>query len=158
MASRISLPELVAAQQVSSVVKPIPVFPPGGFPAGSTRLNFNENPLGPSKKVIAALVDDGFADANRYNYIDPLIDAIADHLGMPSGDVLVGCGSTEFLQFTPWAFLSDGGSIVLPTPGYGWSGGVAESMGRRAVRVPLGKNGTIDTARLKKSRLSVEVW
>ncbi len=131
--------------------EPIPDFPAGGFPEGSVQLNFNENPLGPSKKVIAALLDDGFGQANRYVFIDPLTDAIARHEGMPAENVLVGCGSTEFLQFTPWAYLKDGGNMVLPTPSYGWSAGVAVSMGREAIRVPLGKRGVVDTAAMKKA-------
>jgi len=146
-----SFPSVSSAQESVPTGGPVPDFPPGGFPEGSAQLNFNENPLGPSKKVIAALLESGFADANRYNYIDPLIEAIAGHHEMPVENVLVGCGSTEFLQFTPWAFLRDGGNLVMPTPSYGWSGMVAESMGRRVVRVPLGDLGVVDTARLKRS-------
>jgi histidinol-phosphate aminotransferase len=140
-----------SAKESLPVGAPIPGFPPGGFPEGSAQLNYNENPLGPSNKVIAALLDSGFADANRYNYIDPLIEVIARHHDMPFENVLVGCGSTEFLQFTPWAFLRDGGNLVMPTPSYGWPGMVAESMGRRVMRVPLGELGVVDTARMKKS-------
>ena len=146
-----SFPAVTSGQETVPTGEPIPAYPPGGFPKGSAQLNYNENPLGPSKKVIAALVEDGFEDANRYNYIDPLIDAIADHHNMPFESVLVGCGSTEFLQFAPWAFLNDGGSIVLPAPSYGYSAGVAETMGRRTIRVPLGENGIVDTERLKKA-------
>jgi histidinol-phosphate aminotransferase len=150
-AAGISFPSVSPAQESVPTGGPIPDFPPGGFPEGSAQLNFNENPLGPSKKVIAALLENGFTDANRYNYIDPLIEAIAHHHNMPFENVFVGCGSTEFLQFTPWAFLRDGGNLVMPTPSYGWSGMVAESMGRRVVRVPLGDLGVVDTARLKKA-------
>ena len=146
-----SFPAVASGEDSSPGDEPIPAFPTGGFPKGSVQLNFNENPLGPSKKVIAAILKNELADANRYNYIDPLVDAIARHHGMPSENVLVGCGSTEFLQFTPWAFLRDGGNIVLPTPSYGWSAGVAEAMGRQVIRVPLGKDGTVDTARMKRS-------
>jgi histidinol-phosphate aminotransferase len=146
-----SFPTVASGQESLPIGEPIPAFPPGGFPEGSAQLNFNESPLGPSKKVIAALLENGFADANRYNYIDPLIEAVAGHHDMPFESVLVGCGSTEFLQFTPWAFLRDGGNLVMPTPSYGWPGMVAESMGRRVVRVPLGKHGVVDTVRLKKS-------
>ncbi len=142
-----------AAQDESVVVvdEPIPVFPADGFPAGSVRLNFNENPLGPSPKAITAILEDGFGRANRYNFIEPLVEAIAQNHGVPSRNVLVGCGSTEFLQFAPWAFLADGGSLVLPTPSYGWSAGVAETMGRLVVRVPIGVSGAVDVARLKKA-------
>ena len=101
--------------------------------------------------MLDALSSNGLVDGHRYNYIDPIIDAIAAHHDVPSKSVLIGCGSTEFLQFVPWAVLKDGGNIVLPTPTYGWSGGVAESMGREAVRVPLGPLGTVDVAGLKKA-------
>ena len=144
-------PSEAMSQDAAPGDEPIPAFPAGGFREGSVQLNFNENPLGPSKKVIAALLENGFGDANRYNFIDPLTDAIARHEGMPAENVLVGCGSTEFLQFTPWAYLKDGGNIVLPTPSYGWSAGVAESMGRKAIRVPLGRLGAVDTEALKKA-------
>jgi histidinol-phosphate aminotransferase len=145
------IPSQALSQKPTPADEPIPAFPAGGIPEGSVQLNFNENPLGPSRKVIAALLDNGFGDANRYNFIDPLVDAIARHEGMPAQNVLVGCGSTEFLQFTPWAYLKDGGNIVLPTPSYGWSAGVAVAMGREAIRVPLGKRGVVDTAAMKKA-------
>jgi histidinol-phosphate aminotransferase len=146
-----SLPEVAEAEEDLPVGEPLPTYPPGGFAEGSVQMNYNENPLGPSKKAIEALLENGFADANRYNYIDPLIEAIARHHDIPFDSVLVGCGSTEFLQFTPWAFLRDGGHLVMPTPSYSWSDMVAESMGRRVVRVPLADNGVVDTGRLKKA-------
>ena len=141
----------LADDDVAVIAEEIPAFPADGFPTGSVRLNFNENPLGPSPKAIAAILENGLGRANRYNFIDPLVEAIAQHHGVPGRNVLVGCGSTEFLQFTPWAFLADGGSLVLPTPSYGWVAGVAETMGRRVVRVRLGENGAVDTARLAKA-------
>lgn len=151
-AAGVSIPaELTAASEGGAEDEPIPGFPPGGFPDGSVRMNFNENPLGPSKKVVAALLDDGFRDANRYSYIDELIEGIAVHHGMPAKNVLVGCGSTEFLQFAPWAYLRDGGSIVLPNPSYGWSAGVARTMGREVIRVPLGPEGAVDIKAMKRA-------
>ena len=141
----------VANEDAAVIAEEIPAFPADGFPAGSLRLNFNENPLGPSPKAIAAILENGLGRASRYNFIDPLVEVIAEHHGVPSRNVLVGCGSTEFLQFTPWAFLADGGSLVLPTPSYGWAAGVAETMGRQVVRVPVGAGGAIDVSRLKKA-------
>jgi histidinol-phosphate aminotransferase len=123
----------------------------GGFSKGAVRLNFNENPLGPSPKAIAAILENGLRESNRYNLIDPLIERIAHRHGVEKKSVLVGCGSTEFLQFAPWAFLKDGGNIVLPVPTYGWCGGVAKSMGREAIEVPLGPEGTVDVAAMKKA-------
>ncbi len=150
-AAGVSAPAAAAEVEGSAVEEPIPGFPPAGFPDDSVRMNFNENPLGPSKRVIGALLENGLQGCNRYSYIDPLVEAIARHHAIPAGNVLVGCGSTEFLQFTPWAFLRDGGSIVLPTPSYGWSAGVAETMGRQAIRVPLGHAGSVDIAAMVKA-------
>jgi len=131
--------------------EPLPDFPVGGFAEGSVRLNFNENPLGPSPKAIAAVLDNGLKESNRYNLIDPLIERIARHHDVVPRSVFVGCGSTEFLQFAPWAYLMDGGNIVLPVPTYGWCGGVAKTMGREVIEVPLGPEGTLDRDGLKKA-------
>lgn len=148
-AAGVSISRLGFAQEGAG--EPLPLFPAGGFAAGSVRLNFNENPLGPSPKAIAAVLEDGLRESNRYNLIDPMIERIARHHDLPAKSVLVGCGSTEFLQFTPWAFLKDGGNIVLPVPTYGWCGGVAKSMGREVIEVPLGPEGRVDVAGLKKA-------
>lgn len=129
----------------------VPAFPEGGFPAGSTRLNFNENPLGPSPKALKAILRDGLEEGNRYNYINPLLESIARHHEVPAENVVVGCGSTEFLQFTPWAFLKTGASLVIPDPSYGFMTGVARGIGAIVLRVPLGAEGTIDTVAMKKT-------
>ena len=57
--------------------EPLPDFPAGGFAKGSVRLNFNENPLGPSPKAIKAVLENGLREANRYNLIESMIDRIA---------------------------------------------------------------------------------
>jgi histidinol-phosphate aminotransferase len=149
--SGLSLKSFSQTNAVEEAEESLPDFPPGGFPDGSTRLNFNENPLGPSKKAVDAVLRDGLSGSNRYNLIEPLLARIARHHGVEAKSVLVGCGSTEFLQFAPWAYLKDGGNIVLPVPTYGWCGGVAESMGREAVRVPLAAEGRIDVGALKRA-------
>lgn len=130
--------------------------PPSGIPAegfapGAVRLNFNENPLGPSPEALRAIRADGLAEANRYNVIHPLIRALAEHHGVAEENVLVGCGSTEFLQFVPWALFAGGGNIVLPSPTYGWSAGVVEAMGGEARRVPLKEDGSADPAALTRA-------
>jgi histidinol-phosphate aminotransferase len=144
-----SISRLGFAQQGAD--EPLPLFPAGGFAKGSVRLNFNENPLGPSPKAIAAILENGLRESNRYNLIESTIERIARHHDVPAKNVIVGCGSTEFLQFTPWAFLQDSGNIVLPVPTYDWCGGVAKSMGREVIEVPLGPQGTVDVAALKKA-------
>lgn len=89
---------------------------PPGYPQGAVRLNFNENPIGPSRKAIDAVVQHDFHGSNRYNNIAPLNDVIAQYHGVSPKEVLVGCGSTEFLNILPWTLLGDGGSMLLHVP------------------------------------------
>ena len=113
-----------ALSQKPDELPPLPTFPPNGFEDGAVQLNFNENPLGPSPAALSAIRGDGMLGGHRYNFIDPLIDQIAARLDFPAEQVLIGCGSTEFLQFTPWTLFRDGGNLVLPKPTYGWCAGV----------------------------------
>ena len=116
-------------------------------PSGS---GFNENPLGPSPRALAAIAADGLAAGNRYNYPEPVREQIAAHHGTNRENVLVGCGSTEFLQFLPWGFLKPGTtSLVLPEITYGWCGGVAEAIGAEVIRTPMGAEGTLDVAAMR---------
>lgn len=90
-------------------------------------------------------------ETSRRTFLRALATAAAAHHGVAAKNVLVGCGSTEFLQFAPWPFFTHGGNLVLPSPTYGWSAGVVEAMGGEARRVPLRKDGTVDLEGLKKT-------
>lgn len=124
---------------------------PGAYPEDAVLLQFNENPLGPSPKALAAISDIGLAGSNRYNDIAPLTSDLARQHRIQENQVLVGCGSTEFLHIAPWTFLRQGGDLVLPDPSYGWSAGIAASMGASVVRVPTDGEGKIDPASMRKA-------
>ncbi len=121
------------------------------FPEGSVRLNFNENPIGPSPRAIAAILENGLGESNRYSYVDPLKKEIARRNGVEAGNLLMGCGSTEFLQIAPWTFLRKGGRLVLAKPTYSWCAGVARVMGSEVSEVPLRADGTIDLEGMKRA-------
>jgi histidinol-phosphate aminotransferase len=124
---------------------------PGAYPEDAVLLNFNENPLGPSPKALSAILEHGLTGANRYNNIFPLMGTLARHHEIAEKNLLLGCGSTEFLHIAPWTFLKEGHSLVLPDPSYGWSAGVAASMGADIVRVPLLQDGSLDVAQFSKA-------
>lgn len=129
---------------------PLPVFPEGGFPEGAVRIGFNENPLGPSPRALAAVADSGLAAGSRYNDPAPVRERIAAHHGTTAARILPGCGSTEFLQFLPWAFLEPGTtSLVLPSRTYGWCAGVADRIGAAVIRAPMGPEGATDLAAMR---------
>ena len=143
-------PEVAPAASAADALNSVPTFPEGGFAEGAVRIGFNENPLGPSPKALAAIAADGLAAGNRYNYPDTVRGEIGAHHGTTREHVLVGCGSTEFLQFLPWGFLKPGTtSLVLPEITYGWCGGVAAAIGAEVIRTPMGAEGTLDVAAMR---------
>jgi histidinol-phosphate aminotransferase len=86
-------------------------------PAGSIRLNFNENPYGPSPQARAALADCG-PIANRYPdeaYLQ-VIAALAQKYNLQPGNIILGSGSTEILRAADDAFLDRTRYVVAAAP------------------------------------------
>jgi histidinol-phosphate aminotransferase len=116
--------------------------------SSAARILFNENPLGPSPKALAAI-----RNASSLFCRYPLGEApqlemklrklhglpfneIAPGLSLarpqqPSGDsgLLMGVGSSEILKAIAWAYCSEGGNVVEAHPGY-------SAVGAEAVRIP----------------------
>ena len=91
-----------------------------GIPAEKVvRLNGNENPYGPSPKVVEAL-----GRFQNYNYYpDPdqrkLREALSDYVGMPPEQIVAGNGSDEIIDLLMRMFLGPGENIVIPSPTFG---------------------------------------
>ena len=83
----------------------------------SIRLNFNENPYGPSPKALGALDSCG-PTAARYphgSYLQ-LTDALAENYNVSRENIALGCGSTEILRCVDMAFLGPGKNVVAAQP------------------------------------------
>ena len=77
------------------------------------KLASNENPLGPSPKALAAMR----ATLERAHFYPDggsyyLREAIAAKFGLERGNVVLGCGSNEIIEFVGHAFLRPGDEIV----------------------------------------------
>jgi histidinol-phosphate aminotransferase len=77
------------------------------------KLASNENPLGPSPKALAAMHEmleraHFYPDGGGYY----LREAIAQKFGFDRGNVMLGCGSNEIIEFIGKAFLNPGDEIV----------------------------------------------
>jgi histidinol-phosphate aminotransferase len=86
-------------------------------PPGAIRINFNENPYGPSPKALAALAACGEI-ASRYPdaaYF-ALAAALAQKHGVNPQNIALGCGSTEILCIADEAFLAPGKNVVAADP------------------------------------------
>ena len=136
---------------------------------GSTkpaRILFNENPLGPSKKALAAL-QEASSSFCRYPlgesprleaklrklhglpFNEPAAGLSLARVESPAGDsdLLLGVGSSEILKAIAWAYCSQGGNVVEAYPGYAALGAEAMSIpGSTATRqmVPLDAENRID--------------
>jgi len=102
----------------SSIVHKIVPYVPGEQPklTNLIKLNTNENPYGPSPKVLEALRAEA-ADTLRL-YPDPNSDrvkaAVADYYGLKTPQVLVGNGSDEVLAFAFQALLKHEKPLLFP--------------------------------------------
>jgi histidinol-phosphate aminotransferase len=106
------------SQYWSEVVHQLTPYVPGEQPklTNLVKLNTNENPYGPSPKVIAALQAEA-AETLRL-YPDPNSDklktAIAEYHGLTSQQVFVGNGSDEVLAHVFQALLKHDAPLLFP--------------------------------------------
>ena len=79
----------------------------------------NENPWGPSPRVVAALRE-SLSSLHRYpdGSCHSLVSDIAGHFGILPGEVVVGNGSTELVELLVRAFVEDGDEVVSSYPSF----------------------------------------
>jgi histidinol-phosphate aminotransferase len=84
---------------------------------GPARLNFNENPFGPSAKVKSAMTE-AFDRGCRYpgSYMDELVSMIAKKEGVSTDHIVLAGGSTEGLKVTGLTYANNGGEIIAARP------------------------------------------
>lgn len=117
-------------------------YVPGEQPAdlgGLTKLNTNESPFPPSKKVLEAL---SFEQCSKLNlYSDPsaraLVNAIARYCGAEPENVIAGNGSDELLAFCFQAFCDRDMPPVFADITYGFYKVYAQINGLDKKIIPL---------------------
>jgi histidinol-phosphate aminotransferase len=91
----------------------------GRKPEDIVKLDANENPYGPSPKVLAALANLQYT----HIYPDPGSDALraklADFTGVPAENLLAGAGADELLDLIMRLFLQPGDAILNCPPTFG---------------------------------------
>lgn len=136
--SRLFAQSLAAALAAAHVPKRLDAAQRKPTPAGAVRLNFNENPYGPSPKARAALADCG-PIANRYpdEAYSQVIAALAQKYSVQSENIILGCGSTEILRAADDAFLDPTRNVVAAAPTFEAVLGYARVLHSNAVPIPL---------------------
>ncbi|MGN0145123.1 MAG: histidinol-phosphate transaminase [Clostridium sp.] len=103
-------------------VKTLEPYVPGEQPKDKkyVKLNTNENPYGPSKKVLEALEKAVNEDLKLYP--DPtcsdLNAEIADYYGLHSDQIFIGNGSDEVLAFVFMTYFQKGRKVLFPDISY----------------------------------------
>ncbi|PRY88449.1 pyridoxal phosphate-dependent aminotransferase [Mongoliibacter ruber] len=131
VAPAIALPRSTSHKSGTSIIKE--VIP--SFSIDETRimarLSANENPYGPSPKVIEA-VSSSISAGNRYGHSDAatLIKMISEKEGVSPEHIMLGPGSSDLLEKTAFVrFMEGKGNIVSADPAYMSIIQTAESLG-----------------------------
>ncbi|HWZ45766.1 MAG TPA: histidinol-phosphate transaminase [Candidatus Saccharimonadales bacterium] len=106
--------------------------------AGPLVLSRNENPYGPSPKVLAAMRE-AAARANRYpaGEYDTLTRKLAALHRVHPEQIVLGCGSSELLRMAAETFLGPGKKFVQASPTFPLPGEVARNTGADVISVAL---------------------
>jgi histidinol-phosphate aminotransferase len=112
-----------------------PNLPPG---VEAIRISSNENPLGPGKAAIDAILGK-FPEANRYPFNSTPLDADLEILlaklnSAKRENVVLGVGSQELLKNAARVFMSPTKHLVIPSPTYGDPAGFAQNVLKFSVK------------------------
>lgn len=138
----------------SDVVHQLTPYTPGEQPKIQQliKLNTNENPYGPSHKVIEALKS--VADEKLRLYPDPqseeLKTVIAKHYDITASNVFVGNGSDEVLAHVFQAFFKHEQPLLFPNITYSFYPVYCGLYGIEYEQVPLREDFTIDINDFKR--------
>jgi histidinol-phosphate aminotransferase len=136
----------VAAMEAYTPILPYEVVSArlGRAPAEIVKLDANENPYGPSPRVLAALAAVPFP----HIYPDPessaLRAALARDTGLPAENLLAGAGADELIDLIMRLFLRAGDRIVDCPPTFGMYSFDAAVNGAKVVRVPRRADFSVD--------------
>ena len=114
------------------------------------RLNSNENKFGPSPNALKALSGQA-ENGNLYGWqpIEALKQEIAEREGVTTEHVLIGPGSTDFLEKFGMVFFRNGGNLVSADPTFMTLISVAEASGADWKNIPLRKDWSHDLAAME---------
>jgi histidinol-phosphate aminotransferase len=112
---------------------------------GPIILRNNENPYGPSPKVMRE-VGSRLSRMNRYHWEDSsqLVDALATKHRVPVGNVSLGAGSTELLDLLAARTHADRGTVILGDPSYDYWLEPWIGQGLQVKRIPVRSDKGLD--------------
>jgi histidinol-phosphate aminotransferase len=104
------------------------------------RLDFNENTVGCSPRVLARLRELTAEEIACYPERDPLEAVVADHLGIEANELLLTNGVDEAIHLLCETFLEPGDEVLIVVPTFAMYEISAAATGARVVTLPAGKD------------------
>ena len=121
-------------------VRNLPTYrPPLGGRQG-LRLDFNENTVGCSPRVLARLRELTAEEIGCYPEREPLEAVVAGHLGIRPDEVLLTNGVDEAIHLLCETFLEPGDEALIVVPTFAMYEISAAATGARVIAVPSGEN------------------
>src|SRR6266478_945111 len=145
---------IAAGAVVAAGARPVAALAAGAQPQpfrnllapGPTLLNRNENPYGPSEKVLA-VIRGAASVSSRYprSEYDVLRNMLAGLHKVKPEQVVLGVGSSEILRMAGAAYLGPNEKLLVPDPTYPSLANYAEANGVPVVKIPLTRTSEHDT-------------
>ena len=109
------------------------LVPPG---IAEIRISSNENPLGPGKAVLDAMLGK-FSEAGRYPFNSTpgeaaLLAAVAGKFNVKPENIVIGAGSQEILKSAVRAFTTPDRALVTGSPSFENCPGIARRLGHES--------------------------
>lgn len=129
-------------------VRTLPTYhPPLGGREG-LRLDFNENTVGCSPRVLARLRELTSEELARYPEREPVEAVVAGHLGVESRELLLTNGVDEAIHLLCETFLEAGDEVLIVVPTFAMYEISAAATGAQVIAVPAGENFCFPTSGL----------
>lgn len=126
-------------------VRNLPVYhPPLGGRSG-LRLDFNENTVGCSPRVLERLRQIGVEELARYPEREPVEAVVADYLKVKPEELLLTNGVDEAIHLICETYLEPGDEVLIVVPTFSMYEIFARAPGARIVNIPAGVNFSFPT-------------
>ncbi len=127
-------------------VRNLPTYhPPLGGRTG-LRLDFNENTVGCSPRVLERLRSIGFEELARYPEREPVEAVVAGHLGTSPDELLLTNGVDEAIHLLSETYLEPGDEALLVVPTFAMYEIFAAATAARITKIPAGSDFSFPTA------------
>jgi len=123
-----------------AVQKMKPYDPPTESRKGKLRLDFNENTLGPSPKVMEAVKNASADEFSVYPEYKQARGKIAESVGLKKENIILTDGADEAIRNLMDCFVEEGREVIIPVPSFAMFRFYAELRGAKITKVLYNKD------------------